>query len=153
MSAPRSLAASARSKRPGPKTVDINIGVIKRVIQHAAAMHGLPVSVEPINLGRIALNRLGLVGHTLERDRRPTQEALKRLIANFANSPGQIIPMGRITKFAVAAVIRQEEVCRPTSSDLNIRTKMLTIRTASRPDSEGDALYVREGSYPCYRAT
>lgn len=117
----------------GPTTVGIDVGVLKLVVQHAAAVHGLPVRVEPIDLARIALKRLGLVGHSQERDRRPTDEELEQLIAHFDNNPRQIIPMGRIIKFAVATAMRQEEICRVTWSDLNTRTRMLTIRDRKDP--------------------
>lgn len=117
----------------GPTTVGIDVGIIKLVVQHAAAVHGLPVRVEPIDLARIALKRLSLVGHSLERDRRPSDEELEKLIAHFDNNPRQIIPMGRIMKFAVATAMRQEEICRVTWSDLNTRTKMLTIRDRKDP--------------------
>lgn len=80
-------------------------------------MHGLPVPVEPIDLARIALKRLGLVGKSNERDRRPVEDELSRLIAHFDDNPRQIIPMGRIIKFAVATAMHQEEICRVTWSD------------------------------------
>jgi hypothetical protein len=38
----------------------MDIGAIKLVISHAAAVHGLPYSVEAVDLARIALRRLGL---------------------------------------------------------------------------------------------
>lgn len=117
----------------GPTTVGIDVGIIKLVLQHAAAVHGLPVKVEPVDLGRMALKRLGLVGHSNERDRRPTDEELEKLISHFDANPRQIIPMGRIIKFAVATAMRQEEIFRVTWSDLNTRTKMLTIRDRKDP--------------------
>lgn len=90
----------------GPTTIGIDVGVIKLAFQHAAAVHGLPVQVEPVDLGRVALKRLGLIGHSNERDRRPTDEELEKLIAHFNANPRQIIPMGRIIKFAVATASR-----------------------------------------------
>ena len=117
----------------GPMTLSIDIGTIKLVLSHAAAVHGLPVRVEAVDLARIALKRLGLVGKGKERDRRPTDEELERLVAHFDNNPRQVIPMGRIIKFAVATAMRQEEICRVTWSDLNERTKMLTIRDRKDP--------------------
>ena len=123
-----------RSKQgAGPVTIGIDIGVIKLVMSHAAAIHGLPVRVEPVDLARIALKRLGLVGKGNERDRRPTDEELERLAAFFDGNPRQIIPMSRIIKFAVATAMRQEEIFRVTWSDLNERTKMLTIRDRKDP--------------------
>jgi integrase len=117
----------------GPVTLAMDIGAIRLVLSHAAAVHGLPVSIEQVDLGRIALKRLGLVGKSNQRDRRPTDEELARLIAHFDGNPRQLIPMGRIIKFAVATAMRQEEICRVTWSDLNERTKMLTIRDRKDP--------------------
>jgi hypothetical protein len=45
----------------GPVTVGIDLGYIKTILSHAAAVHGVTVSIEPIDLARIALGRLGLV--------------------------------------------------------------------------------------------
>ena len=65
----------------GPVTVGIDLGYIKTILSHAAAVHGVTVSTESIDLARIALARLGLVGKGNERDRRPTQNELDRIIA------------------------------------------------------------------------
>jgi hypothetical protein len=40
----------------GRMTLSIDIGMIKLVLSHAAAVHGLPVRVEPVDLARIALS-------------------------------------------------------------------------------------------------
>lgn len=117
----------------GPMTLSIDIGMIKLILSHAAAVHGVSIPVEPIDLARIALKRLGLVGKGNERNRRPTDEELAKLIAHFEGNDRQIIPMGRIIKFAVATAMRQEEICRVTWSDLNERTKMLIIRDRKDP--------------------
>lgn len=117
----------------GPVTLSMDIGAIKLVISHAAAVHGLQVSVEPVELARIALRRLGLVGKSNERDRRPTKEELKALFAHFDGNDRQIIPMTRIMKFAIATAMRQEEICRVTWEDYDARGKMLLIRDRKDP--------------------
>jgi integrase len=123
----------------GPVTLGQDIGAIKLVLSHAAAVHGVDVSMEPVQLTRIALKRLGLIGKSRERDRRPTEEELKGLYAHFDASPRQLIPMSRIIKFAIATAMRQEEICRVTWNDLNLRTKMLTIRDRKDPrDKKGN---------------
>ena len=40
----------------------IDIGVIKMIITHAAAVQGLDISPEPVDLARVALKRFGLIG-------------------------------------------------------------------------------------------
>jgi len=120
----------------GPVTVGMDIGAIRLVLSHAAAVHGLPVTIEPVDLARIALKRLGIVGKSNERDRRPTETELNRLIAHFDANPRQIIPMGRIIKFAVATAMRQEEICRVTWNDYEHGAKMLLIRDRKDPRSK-----------------
>jgi hypothetical protein len=43
-------------------TLGIDIGSIMLILSHAAAVHGLPVKMEPVDLARIAVKSLGLVG-------------------------------------------------------------------------------------------
>jgi integrase len=117
----------------GPVTLGIDIGTIKLVLSHAAAVHGLGVPVEPVDLARIALKRLQLVGKGQERDRRPTQEELDKLIGHFDANLRQIAPVARIIRFAGATAMRQDEICRVTWSDVDTRTKMLTIRDRKDP--------------------
>jgi integrase len=117
----------------GPVTLSMDIGVIKLVVSHAAAVHGLDVSVEPINLARIALKRLGLIGKSNERDRRPTDEELEKLYRHFDKNERYTIPMSRVIRFAIATAMRQEEIFRVTWSDYNPRTKMLLIRDRKDP--------------------
>ncbi len=67
----------------GPVTLGIDIGTIRLILTHAAAVHGLDISSEPVDLARIALKRLGLIGKGTERDRRPTAIELRRLSQVF----------------------------------------------------------------------
>lgn len=124
-----------RSKQgAGPVTLSMDIGAIRLVISHAVAVHGVELSVEPVDMARVALKRLELVGKSNERDRRPTEDEIDRLLKRFdlrSNYPE--IPMARVMKFAIATAMRQEEIFRVTWSDFNKRTKMLTIRDRKDP--------------------
>ena len=123
----------ARAKAgAGPMTVGMDIGMIKLVLSHAAAVHGLAVRVEPVDLGRQALTRLGLVGKSRERDRRPSDEELQRLFERFDRNDRLTIPMTRVVQFAIATAMRQEEIFRVVWDDYNPRT-MLTIRDRKDP--------------------
>ena len=117
----------------GPVTVGMDLGYIKTIFSHAAAVHGISAPVEPINLARIALGRLGLVGKGNERDRRPTQDELDRIIASFEANERQQIPVGRIVRFAVATAMRQDEIVRVEWKDFDVDSRMLLIRDRKDP--------------------
>jgi integrase len=122
----------------GPVTLSMDIGAIRLVLSHAAAVHGLSASVEPVDQARIALKRLGLVGKSNERDRRPTEDELTKLFKDFDENERLTIPMARIVKFAIATAMRQEEICRVTWDDLNTRTKMIRDRKDPREKKGND---------------
>lgn len=117
----------------GPVTLDIDLGYIKTILSHAAAVHGVILSIEPIALARIALARLGLVGKGNEREKRPTQDELDRLIAAFDANCLQQIPVGRIIRFAIATAMRQDEICRIEWPNFDPHKKMLLIRDRKDP--------------------
>jgi integrase len=117
----------------GAVTLGMDLGYIKTIVSHAAAVHGITVSTDGIGLARIALARLGLVGKGDERDRRPTEDELNRLIATCDTNPRQRIPLGRIIRFAIATAMRQDEICRVDWTDYDYPNKMLAIRDRKDP--------------------
>lgn len=117
----------------GPVTLGMDLGYIKTILTHAAAVHGIAASVEPVNLARVALTRLGLVGKGNERDRRPTQDELDRIIGAFEANERQQIPVGRIVRFAVATAMRQDEIVGVEWRDLDAPNRMLLIRDRKDP--------------------
>jgi hypothetical protein len=53
----------------GPVTIAIDIGYIRTILVHAAAVHGIEVPTESrVMVACVALRRLGLVGKSGERD-------------------------------------------------------------------------------------
>lgn len=126
--------AKARAKEgAGPVTVGIDLGYIKTILTHAAAVHGALVSAEAIDQARVALRRLGLIGKGNERDRRPTTSEIERIIAMLENNPRQTIPVGRIVRFAIATALRQDEIARVRWDDYDPVGKMLNIRDRKDP--------------------
>lgn len=117
----------------GPVTLSADLGYLKLVLMHAAAVHGVNVTVEPVNLARVALKRLGLVGKSRQRDRRPTREEIKRLLRHFDESRTLLIPMGRIVRFAIASAMRQDEICRIRWSDVDVDNHMVLVRDRKDP--------------------
>lgn len=117
----------------GPSTLSIDLSLIGTVLEHASAVYGHKVQTEDLRLGRAALVRLGLVGRATERDRRPTQNELDRLLAFFRFKPKLAIPMERIVKFAIATAMRQEEITRILFDDFDRQASTVLIRQRKHP--------------------
>ena len=117
----------------GPSTLSGDLSFIGTVFEHASAIYGHKVPMEDLRLGRGALVRLGLVGKSVERDRRPTADELNRLLAFFRFRPRLTIPMERIVKFAVATAMRQEEITRILYDDFNRDERTVLIRQRKHP--------------------
>ena len=117
----------------GPTTVGMDFTYLKTVISHAAAVHGIAVSSESVDLARLALKRLGIIGKGRERSRRPTQDELERIIAHLDSNPRQAIPVGRIIRFAIASAMRQDEICRIGWTDVDTKTRIVLVRDRKDP--------------------
>ncbi|MPZ40665.1 MAG: tyrosine-type recombinase/integrase [Rhizobiales bacterium] len=117
----------------GPTTLSIDFSFIRTILTHAAAVHGIEVSAENVRLARVALTRLGLIGKGSERDRRPTQDELDRIIEHVESNSRQIIPMGRIIRFAVSTAMRQEEICKIEWSDVDMKKRTVRVRDRKDP--------------------
>jgi integrase len=116
----------------GPVTLSADVGYVKLVIMHAAAVHGADVKVEPVDLARIALKRLGLIGKSRERDRRPTADEIRRLLGYFDAHRLLLIPMGRIVRFAIASAMCQEEICRIHWNEVDPTSRVVMLRSQRR---------------------
>lgn len=123
----------------GPTTVGMDFTYLKTVISHAAAVHGIAISPESIDLARLALKRLGIIGKGHARTRRPTKTELDQIIAHLESNPRQTIPMGRVIRFAVASAMRQDEICRIEWSDVDATTRIVVVRDRKDPrDKSGN---------------
>ncbi len=117
----------------GSVTTGMDLGYIKTILTHAAAVHGVAVSPEPVDLARVALKRLGLIGKGRERDRRTTQAELDKLYGYFDANPRQIIPLARIVRFAIATAMRQDEICRIAWKDVDQEHRTVVVRDRKDP--------------------
>jgi integrase len=117
----------------GPVTVSSELSYLNTIVTHASAVHGIAISKEPIELARVALRRLGLIGKGRERDRRPTQAELDALIAYLDGNPRQVVPVGRIIRFAVATAMRQSEIASIVWPDVDDRIRTILVRDRKDP--------------------
>lgn len=117
----------------GPVTVGMDFIYLKTVIAHAAAVHGIVLRSEQVDLARIALKRLGIIGKGRVRDRRPDPDEIRRLIDLFEGNQRQLAPVGRLVRFAIATAMRQDEICRIRWEDIDPRTMTVLVRDRKDP--------------------
>jgi integrase len=90
----------------------MDFSYLHTVIDYAAFEHRVTEVLENLRIARKTLGKLGMIGKSKERDRRPTQDELVRICAYFAANRYQKIPMHRIVPYAVATALREAEICR-----------------------------------------
>lgn len=117
----------------GPVTVAMDLSYLGTILEHSAAVYGYAVPTEQLRLGRIALLRLGLVGKSHERDRRPTEKELKQILDYVETNERQIIPLARVIRFAIATTMRQEEITRLLWDDFSPDVPYVIIRQRKHP--------------------
>jgi len=106
---------------------------IKTISRMRRRFTGIARLARSVDLARTALKHLGVVGRSRSRDRRPTADELKRLIAYFDTNPRLLIPLARIIRFAVATAMRQDEIRRIRWSDIDANTRTVLIRDRKDP--------------------
>lgn len=117
----------------GPATLAIDLSFIGTVLTHAAALHGLQVNTEAVRLARVALRRMGAIGRGQERDRRPTEDELKKLFADFDSNVRNTMPMTAIAKFAIATAMRLDEIVRIEWRHLDPKTRTILVENRKDP--------------------
>ena len=121
----------------GGATIAMDISYIKTILTHAAAVHRIGASPQSVDLARVALKRLGLIGGPRARDRRPSSSELARILDCLDENPRQIIPAARIVRFAVATGMRQDEISRICWKDLDEQTRTVVVRDWKDPREKG----------------
>ncbi len=122
-----------RDEGAGPATLAIDFSFIGTVLTHASAMHGANVDTESVRLARTALVRMGAIGPSRERDRRPTADELERLFAAFDGNARNTMPMTVIAKFAIATAMRLDEIVRIEWQHLDPRSRTILVEDRKDP--------------------
>lgn len=126
------LAAGGRS----PATVGNYMSHLGAVFTIARAAWGYALDPQAMKDAMLVLRKLGVIGKSLERDRRPTLDELNRLLAHFADRekrrPG-MAPMTKIVLFALFSTRRLEEISRSLRADLDVEGSRTLVRDMKNP--------------------
>lgn len=120
----------------GPATIINDISHLSAVFSVAEAGWGYPLSTEEMRRARIVLSKLGLIGRSKERDRRPTLEELDLIMAYYEESKfrrKQEIDMMRVVAFAIFSTLRQAEITRIRWDLIDYEGQRVLIKDMKNP--------------------
>lgn len=119
-----------------PATALHDLTFLRGVLQYAPSAWDdcEDVSAAPITAAMPVLNKLGLVGKSMPRKRRPTDEELVRLIeyltAQDARAQIKVVPC---LLFALSSTRRRGEICRLQWGDIDWEKRVYMIRDMKHP--------------------
>lgn len=135
------FANRRRAAGTGPTTVLHNLATIRSVLNAAKPMFGLDVDGKPVSEAIAALGRVGAVGRSDSRERRPTPDELVRIDEEYtriAAYPSTLIPTGTIVKLAVALPRRLGELLDMRWEDYDKARRIVKLRGTKHPTKPRD---------------
>ncbi|MDF3822594.1 tyrosine-type recombinase/integrase [Leptospira sp. 96542] len=104
---------------------------------------GYPLEKTALEDARVVAGKLGLIGKSKQRTRRPTLDELNKLMKHFSHSvPHPLsqgrrsIPMKELILFALFSTRRQEEICKLAAEDLHVDQAEIIVRDMKNPDEK-----------------
>lgn len=119
-----------------PATVGNYLSHLAAVFAVANDAWGYPLDENAMRSALRATRRLGTVGRSRQRDRRPTLDELERLLEHFAavrRRRPDSCPMVDVTLFALFSTRRQEEITRLAWADLDVDGARILVRDMKHP--------------------
>ncbi|EGR0803794.1 MULTISPECIES: site-specific integrase [Vibrionaceae] len=122
--------------KPLPQTVYHDVTYLRSVINVAGPMFGYSANLRAHEEAIPTLVTYGLIGRSDRRDRRPTQEELRKMekgLEKRQNHRAAHIPLVDIFHISILTCMRLSEICRVTWNDLDMASSTLTIRDRKDP--------------------
>lgn len=119
-----------------PQTVGNYISHLSAVFSVARSAYGYEVSRDVMRDAQESLKRLGLVGKSEKRDRRPTVDEMNKLMQHFEDIKKRrpsSNPMVKICIFGLFATRRQEEIVTIKWEDLDEKHSRILVRDMKHP--------------------
>jgi integrase len=121
----------------GPPTIRQDLSYVGTVLRHGGALvgaeHAVATCATALEAAQRTLRHSGRIAKPEERDRRPTDDELQKLIAYWSPNPRQHIPMIDIMLFAIATAMRLGEIVNIRWEDLDEKNRTILIRARKHP--------------------
>ncbi len=129
------LAAGGRS----PATVGNYLSHLAAVFAVARPAWDIPLDQQAMEDARVVTKRMGLIGKSRDRERRPTLGELDKLMTHFSQTHARrpsSLPMVKIIAFAIFSTRRQEEIVTLRWADFEPQNERILIRNMKNPDEK-----------------
>lgn len=122
-----------------PTTVMMELGYFQGILRHGGVLVGSDealVAREKVASTITTLRHMGVVGSSQERNRRPTDEEIERLLHHFDARPRSQVPMADIILFALTTACRVSEITGRKGAiwqDFDPENRTLWVRDRKHP--------------------
>lgn len=130
------LVKFAQSIAAQPSTRGNYMSHLASVFSVARPAWGYPLDKQAIDDARVVLDKLGLIGRSKQRTRRPTLDELDKLLKYYTVMElkrKDAIQMTRIIPFAIFSTRRLEEITRIAGKDLDKANLEIVVRDMKNP--------------------
>ncbi|WP_446470657.1 tyrosine-type recombinase/integrase [Xenorhabdus stockiae] len=119
-----------------PATINHDVSYLTSVIASAKPVYGINYTSNPSHEARPLLIKMGLIGKSNRRSRRPVNDELDRLIEGLrkrADHRAAHIPYLDILNFSILSCMRIGEICKIRWDDINEKQKSVIVRDRKDP--------------------
>lgn len=130
------FAMDRKGEGAGPATVLIDIGCLHTVYREAKPILGIEIGDAVFREARPLMMKLGLIAKPKQRNRRPVNDELDRLMAGFRQRMAHhssLLPMADLTGFLIYSCMRLSEMTGILWVDVNEGRKTVIIRNRKHP--------------------
>lgn len=138
LDAPR-IVEYLRSLETKPQTRGNYASHLAAVFAIAKPAWGYPLDPEEMQSALIVARRLGLIGKSKKRERRPTLDELDKILTHFVERRRRVpqaMPMDRVILFALFSARRQEEIVTIRRSDYEPQHSRILVRDMKNPEEK-----------------
>lgn len=122
--------SARKDEGAGPYTCNMDIGKLGTVLRYAALAAKVTLP-DVVGQARPLLTHLGLIGGGGKRERRPTEDELRRLVEYLEREHGPVY--GDAVRFAALTAMRRSEITRLLWADVDAAKKLVLVRDRKHP--------------------
>lgn len=125
-----------RASYCSPATVQQDLIYLRGLLEAAKHVWGARVNLQHYDTAATHCRRYGLVGKSVERDRRFRGDEYQKLLTHIDSNNYYRSPMGDIVRFAVGSCMRLGEITSIRWQDLDTVKKTIIIRSRKHPSQK-----------------